>query len=511
MKPAGMGAVPLEHRNPQQGFLSGSIFSAGGMALGGILTVATGVVFARWLGPDGFGVYSLALITMALLGGIGTLGLDNSLARFTAYYLGSAETGRIRGLLGYGFLRVLAFSSILALGLFVALQFGLFDRTRLAPLASHPLILLIAIPGYALQLTLLQSVLGLQRVKARVLLEKVIQPLCRLALPFALVLWIGNPLSAAVSGLVVSALVMDVVTAVLLGRKMTQFPPTGSIKSSEKKQWLTYALPFVFYSLQNFVWAGMGLDVFLVGTLLSVHAAGVYSAAFRLTPILALARGAMDYSFGPRAGVLFGQSNFEAIGTLYRSTSTLALAWTLPAALLLAVFGRPLMRAFFGSAYEAGGSALSLLVLGFVVDSATGCNTSLLSMAGRSGLVLLNGVLGGITLLFLCLVLIPRSGIAGAALATVSSIIVTNTLATTEIWKLYRLQPFDSNAWRLLVAAVTVGVLMLFWKGTVLPMFHPGVIALVLSAGVTLLMYFALLFAMTRNLRVLLFGGVREH
>ena len=502
-----MGAVELEYKNPLKSFLSGSLFSAGGMVLGGILTVTSGVVFARWLGPDGFGVYSLALITMALVGGIGTLGLDNSLARFAAYYLGSGETSRIRGLLGYGVPRVLVFSSILALGLLVGFRFRLFDQIRLAPLASHSMILVIAIPVYALQLTLFQSMLGLQRVKARVLLEKMIQPLCRLAIPFALVLWIGSPISAAVSGLVVSALLLDVASAFLLRNKVMQYSACASIENSERKKWRTYALPFVFYSLQNFVWAGMGLDVFLVGALLSVHAAGIYSAAFRLTPVLALARGAMDYNFGPRAGVLFGQSNLKEIGTLYRSTSTFALAWTLPVALLLAVFCRSVMRAFFGSAYEAGGLALSLLVLGFVVDSATGCNTTLLAMAGRSGLVLLNGILGGATLLSLCFMLIPHWGIAGAALATVSSITVTNSLATLEIWRLYRLQPFSRIALKLLAAGLVVAILMIFWRDLVLPLMWPGLLGLALSAGVALLAYFALLFAITPDLRWLHLSG----
>jgi O-antigen/teichoic acid export membrane protein len=495
--------VQLEHQNPLKSFLAGSLFSAGGMVFGGILTVAAGVVFARWLGPDGFGIYSLALITLALVGGIGTLGLDNSLGRFAAYYLGSGETSHIRGLFGYGTPRVLGSSTILALGLFVAFRFRLFDQTRLAPLAAHSLVLVIAIPLYALQLTLFQSVLGLQRVKARVLLEKVIQPLCRLAVPFALVLWIAAPISAAVSGLAVSAVLLVVLSALFLRNKVAQYPRSGSIKSSEKKQWLTYAFPFVFYSLQNFVSGGMGLDVFLVGALLSVHAAGIYSAAFRLTPALWLARGAMDYNFGPRVGVLFGQSDLKAIGTLYRSTSTFALAWTLPVALLLAVFGRPLMRAFFGSAFEAGGSALSLLVLGFVVDSATGCNTTLLAMAGRSGLVLLNGTLGGVTLLSLCFILVPRWGIAGAALATMLSITVTNSLATLEIWSLYRLQPFSRIALKLLAAGVVVAILMIFWRDLVLPLLRPGLLGLAASAGVALLAYFALLLAITPDFREL--------
>jgi O-antigen/teichoic acid export membrane protein len=503
MKSTEMGATQLEHKNALNGFLAGSLFSAGGMVFGGVLTVAAGAVFARWLGPDGFGVYSLTLMTVALVGGIGTLGLDNSLARFAAYYLGRGETNRIRSLLGYGILRVLVFSSILALGLFVAFRFRLFEQTLFASLAAHSLALAIAIPAYALQLTFFQSVLGLQRVRARVLLEKVIQPLCRLFVPFVLVWWITVPISAAVSGLVVSALLLNLLSAFLLRKEVTQYPPSGSIERSEKKQWLSYALPFVFYSLQTFVSAGMGLDVFLVGALISVRSAGIYSAAFRLTPALWLARGAMDYNFGPRAGVLFGQSDMKAIGTLYRSTSTFALAWTLPIALLLAVFCRPVMRTFFGSAYEEGGLALSLLVLGFVVDSATGCNTTLLAMVGHSGLVLLNGTLGGVTLLSLCFIAIPRWGISGAALATVSSITVTNFLATFEIWRLYRLQPFSSIALKLLAAGVMAAILMVFWRDLVLPLWRPGLLGLAASAGVGLLAYFALLLTITPDFRVL--------
>lgn len=503
VRPVGVDAVQPARQNPRKGFLSGSLFAAGGMVLGGLLTVATSVVFARWLGPDGFGVYSLALIILALVGGIGTLGLDNSVARFAAYYLGSGETDRIRGLLGYGVLRVLLFSTILALGLLVAFRFRLFDQTRLASLGSHSLVIVIAIPLYALQLILFQSALGLQSVNARVLLEKVGQPLCRLVVPFALILWAATPTSAAVSGLVVSALLLDAASAFLVRSKLKPYRPGGPVKSLEKKQWLAYALPFVFYSLQTFVSSGMGLDVFLVGALLSMHTAGIYSAAFRLTPVLWLARGAMDYNFGPRAAVLFGQSNLKEIGTLYRSTSTFALAWTLPGALLLAVFSRPVMRAFFGSAYEAGGSALSLLVLAFVVDSAAGCNITLLAMVGRSGLVLLNGILGGVALLSVSLVLIPRWGMAGAALATVSSIVVTNFLATWEIWKLYRLQPFSHMALRLLAAGIAVATLMTFWRDLVLPFLWPGLLGLAASAGVALLAYFALLLLITPDFRSL--------
>jgi len=490
-------------REPLSVFWSRSLFSAGGMVAGGLLSLVTGVVFARWLTPGGFGTYSLVLISMAVAGGIGTFGFDNCTARFAALYLGNGETYRIRGLIRHGIARALLFSSVIGIGLFALLRAGILERTRLAQVTHFSMLLLVGIPLYALQLVLLQAVLGLQGVRTRILLEKIVQPVCRLALPFALLAWLAEPTAAAVYSLLATSLVLDVASALLLSHKLRGLPAISATNPEEKRQWLRYALPFVFYSIQNFFWAGMGLDVFLVGAMTSMRDAGIYAAALRLVPILALARGAMDYSFGPRVGVLFGQSDLKAIGKLYRNTSTLALAWTLPVAVILAVFGRTIMRSFFGGGYEAGGMALAFLAAGFVVDSATGCNTTLLSMAGRSGLVLLNGVTGGTTLLFLAWVLIPRWGIAGAGFATACSMSVVNSMATLEIWETYRLSPFGRTPIKLLGVGLGVAAFGVLWRIAVLPLIGPGTASLAVSASVIVFAYLVLVLAVTGSFRAL--------
>jgi O-antigen/teichoic acid export membrane protein len=446
------------------------------------------------------------MITIAVAAGVGTLGFDNCIARFTALYLGNGDLYRIRGLIRHGITRGLLFSVGVAICLFGLMRTGVLDRTRLAPLSHLSVILMLGIPLYALQLTLLQTVLGLQRVKSRILLERILQPVLRLLFPFLVLLWKSNPTSAAVCSLVVSAAVVDAVGVFVLLSEVRKLPKASPIDTREKRRWLGYAVPFVFYSLQNFLWAGMGLDVFLVGALMSLHDAGIYAAALRLLPVLALARGAMDYTFGPRAGILFGQSDFKSIGVLYRSTSTMALAWTLPLAVILAVFGQAIMRNFFGTGYEAGGVVLGLLVAGLVVDSATGCNTTLLSMGGRSGLVLVNGLAGGVTVLILGLVMIPRWGIAGAGFATSCSIIIVNILATMEAWKLYGLQPFSPTVVKVGLAGVLVAGFGVGWRRWVLPMLQPGMRGLALSACATLFVYLGILLTMTRGFRTLYMG-----
>jgi O-antigen/teichoic acid export membrane protein len=443
--------------------VQGSTFSAAGMVVNGLLGVLTGVVFARWLGAEGFGIYSLFLVAASLIGGLGTMGMDNLVARFATYYEGSGERGLIRTVLRFCFVGVLATSCAVAMVLFSLFRWNLIPFGKLAPLRPFWRYLLIAIPAGALQLLVLQAILALQHVRSRIILEKVLQPAMRLALPFALLWWFGDATRAAIAGLVGSTVVLFLIAMFALEHHAKGLPPATKASTTSKRRWFKYALPFVFYSIQNFVSLGMGIDVLFVGLLLSVKASGIYAAAFRLTPALVLARGAIDYAFGPKAGVLYGQSDFEAIGSIYKASAYFSLIWTLPLAIVLTLFSRATMATLFGAGYGEGATALAILTLGFVVDSATGCNTTLLAMMGRSGLMLLNGITSGLLTISLCLLLIPRWGIAGAAIAVAVARICGNAMAMLEIWSVQRLHPFSRASLKIIVAAgfaVLVGVLL---------------------------------------------------
>jgi len=162
----------------------------------------------------------------------------------------------------------------------------------------------------------------------------------------------------------------------------------------------------------------------------------------------------MDFAFGPRVGLLYGKSDLKGIEALYKASSSLGLLYTLPLAIILALFSRPLMSSFFGASYAAGAGALSVLVVGFLADSATGCNGTLLSMIVRPWLVLLNGLAGGVLTVALCLLLVPKYGVLGAAVAVTVSRSLANILATYEIWRIQGLQPFTMRTIRILLGAL---------------------------------------------------------
>jgi O-antigen/teichoic acid export membrane protein len=434
-------------------FLSGSGVAGAGLVLGGLFTVLTGVVFARWLQPEHFGICSLALAVISLLGGLGAAGMDTMVARFVAFYCGDKRDHLVVPVIKFGVRWASAISVLLALVVGWMLRASFVLPANLRSLGSIAPFISLAIPVCAILLVLQQAVLGLGGIKARIVIEKIMQPSLRLLLPFLLLPFFGNRLSAALAGVVAAAICCLFAASVVLHRLSALLPIGGTSSRKEIRSWSGYALPLAFQSLQQFVSNGLGIDILLVGALASISASGIYAAAFRFTPLLTLVRSAMDYAFGPRVSALFGQSDLHSIDVLYKTSSTLGLMFTLPFGIILVLFSRPIMTTFFGASYADGATALALLVCGCVIDSATGCNTTLLAMIGKPWLVLLNGLIGGVLTVLLCWVLIPPYGIAGAAFSVTVSRASANLLATAQLWNSLRALPFSRKTLKLMIPA----------------------------------------------------------
>jgi len=434
------------------------------MIVSALLTMLTGVIFARWMKPEGFGTYSLVLTVATFGASVGAAGMDYTVARYVCFYLGSRDMPLIRTVVAYTMRWGLAGSAVAAIVVFAFLRGGWLNGTKLTGLLPFALVIVLTIPALAAQAILLQALLALQAVRHRVVLEKLIHPLFRLALPFALLAFFHDRSRAAAASILLSSLLLIPLVAVALGKHLRGLPPGAVAPIETRSKWRGYALPYVFFSLQNFVSAGMGVDILLVSALASVNDSGVYAACFRLVLGLTLARAGMDYAFGPKAGELVGKSDFSSIHDLYRTSATIGLAWALPLSVALIAFSRPLMATLYGAPYVKGGAALAWLALGFAIDNAAGCYMTLLAMIGKPWLVFTNGAVSGALTVGLCLILIPAYGMAGAGAAVSLARAASACLGTFEIWRLHRFFPFSRASLKLLFAGISAAILGLVFR-----------------------------------------------
>jgi O-antigen/teichoic acid export membrane protein len=105
----------------------------------------------------------------------------------------------------------------------------------------------------------------------------------------------------------------------------------------------------------------------------------------------------------------------------------------LPGAVVLILFGGPLLDFVFGSEFARGASALALLVGGNLIAVAAGSVGNILNMTGHEGDTVFASGVAALSNLVLNLALIPVLGIRGAAAATALSLVLWNVILVFRV------------------------------------------------------------------------------
>jgi len=175
--------------------------------------------------------------------------------------------------------------------------------------------------------------------------------------------------------------------------------------------------------------AGMHAGIILVSALAGAAEAGVYNAALRLALAGTLALQALRLAIAPTLARLLTVGDVDGVEHLHRTAAVWITVVSFPLYLVFAAWPAEVLR-LFGPGFAGGGPALALLAGATLVNLATGPVSTLLLMSGRSGLTL---AVTAVSLAFgvaLALVLIPRYGVTGAAIAKGAAVIGENVAVT---------------------------------------------------------------------------------
>jgi O-antigen/teichoic acid export membrane protein len=98
-----------------------------------------------------------------------------------------------------------------------------------------------------------------------------------------------------------------------------------------------------------------------------------------------------------------------------------------------------------------------ILAIGQLVNVGTGTAANLLVMAGRARLTLVTSIVFLAVSLALDLLLIPRHGLLGAAVANASAMLMVNLLRLWLVHRVLGLEPYDRRFLRPLAAGLAAG------------------------------------------------------
>lgn len=174
------------------------------------------------------------------------------------------------------------------------------------------------------------------------------------------------------------------------------------------------------------------VDIVLVAALRSPTEAAVYTAATRFVALGQFGTQAVQQVLQPKFTALLANKEDTSLRDVYK----VATAWSMCIAwpMYVLVGCAPLAYlGLFGDAYEESGrTTVVLMSLTMLLAVAVGAADTLLLMAGRSGYSMVNNLVALALDVAICLWLIPRLGITGAAIAWAVSSTVRSVLAVIQ-------------------------------------------------------------------------------
>ncbi|MHA1868937.1 MAG: flippase [Candidatus Heimdallarchaeaceae archaeon] len=429
---------------------AGMVF--GTKVIGYLLGFAMQAVFARFLGVDKYGLYSLGL-TVANVGALfGTFGLNTGMTRFLGEYLGKEEFSKAKGTIFSGFEYGILFSLIPTIAILIfrkPIAVNVFHDERLIPLLPWFSVILMLLT----LMNLLKGMIeGFKKPSVFTFNKEIIERVFRITL-FIVLFFFGIEVIGIVFATLFSSLIVVIILIIWLFKRAS-FLMDKRIKAATEKKLLSYSSNMLFVSFTYFL---MGqVNRMIIGGFLDSKQVGLYSISDTIAHLGIFFLVAFNSIFAPIISELFHQNKKNILSLLYSNITRWVATLTLPLVIWMIIFSEDILI-IFGKEFILAKWVLIIIAIGQYVSSLAGATGLLLRMTKYQKLEMINGIFVASMNIGLNLWLIPKMGIMGSAIASASTVIAINLIKLLEVFILLKLIPYNKLFLKLLLpAAITV-------------------------------------------------------
>jgi O-antigen/teichoic acid export membrane protein len=199
--------------------------------------------------------------------------------------------------------------------------------------------------------------------------------------------------------------------------------------------------------------ASLGLKYFdsvMIGKFMPLAFLGIYTIAAFIPTVIEAPLVAFEKIASAKISYAWSVDDRNQIKSIYHQSSL--YLFLLGSWLFLMINCNTMsLYTFLPDGYEKGRWVVLIISVGTLFNMATGLNAPILFNSDRYRYGAFFLIALAVLVLALQYWLIPIFGLEGAALATALASIVYNSMLMITVWKLFRLQPFDSRNLRVLV------------------------------------------------------------
>ncbi|MCJ8520296.1 O-antigen/teichoic acid export membrane protein [Pseudorhizobium tarimense] len=371
------------------------------------------IVLARLMGEFEYGIFAFVWVLVVLAGSLSCLGFHTSVIRFLPHHQTEGDMAAARGLLVAARVFTLICASTIAVAGFAFLHFfgDLFQSYWLVPL----FLAMVTLPMIALGDVLDGTARANGWTVTALSPTFIFRPTLILLFMVAGV-WMGAPDTAvtAMQAALAATYLATLTQYLRLRLRLQRTFGRGKLRL-QSRAWLAYSLPIFLIDGIGFLLTNA--DVVVVGLYLPPDQVGIYFAATKIIVLVQFVAFAVKAAAGPRFSVLLATNDPQELARFAAQVARWSFWPALILGIVLLLTGRQLLG-LFGEAFTEGYWLLPILFAGILAKALIGPGETLLSMGGHERLcVLLYGVVL-ITAIAANVVLIPRLGLTGAAIAT---------------------------------------------------------------------------------------------
>jgi len=438
-----------------------------------VLSYIYRIIIARYLGPEAYGLFSLALMILGWFLAFSSFGLAEGLLRFISIYRGKKQPAKIKYLVRFSLI-FLVFSTILS----GAAMFFLADYISLTFFNNPDLIIFLKWFSILVPVSIFASIFAsilksYEKIYWYSFINNVLQNGVKLIV-LVILLLIGLKTNALIFSYILGILSMLIVSYFLCKYKISEvfgnYNLTLDKKNEIKKELLSYSWPLIFSGIimSIFYW----IDTFTIGYFLSrslspqegARYVGFYNAAIPITGLLSISTDLFLQLFFPLITKEFGKRNFDKIKELSKQVGKWIFLINLPIFLILFIFPGAVINILFGKEYLAAENVVRILSVSACFGAFVVISTNLLSMLGKSKLILTNLFIASLLNLILDIILVPRYGINGAAIATMIVWVSYAIVVLLQVKKFLSFVPFRRTMIKIFFVSLIPACLLLIIK-----------------------------------------------
>jgi O-antigen/teichoic acid export membrane protein len=446
---------------------AGTVFL--GMLAGMGLRFLYRAVIGRYLGPSLLGLFLIGLGFFRISERIACLGIQNGVLRYVSLYAGEKDERRLKGSIIFG-LKVVA---VVGIGVGASIFF-------VSPLIYSPIYQNIAltevlrafaigVPFSAVTMVLLFATQGFRVMKYKVMVREFLEPLSCITV-FSLLILAGWKLEGALFAFVFSIIIGSFLAFYYL-RKL--FPPITSrslpsIQEPKKMLGFSWPLFFVGFFYLIILW----LNTLLIGYFLSSADVGLFGAANNIAMLGMIVVNSFVPIFAPVVSDLSNRKKMDALESLYKVVTKWIFTLSFPLFVLMIFFRREVLILSFGKEFVEGAGVLVILSIALLANAMIGASGFLTAMSGKPKIELVNLGLVLFINTVLSIILIPKSGIQGAACSTLAAFLFLNVLRIIEVRVIFRIHPFRQDLYKPIVSGgISLAILFVtmryfsLWQG----------------------------------------------